>query len=836
MAVDPADDMEGGGGSGHSHSAGKKDDTPTMDIGAIHKVRRSPGSSGSGGSGRVAHAHLTRYSPSTLKGYAGILFLGTACLTPFLSLEWQILALVYAAVAFGVIASLWLSQSVLQCDDGAAEMRAVSDPIREGAEGFLKVQYTAITRFAVPLSLLIMFSYQFRPTEHMGSGVAVLGNTVLGLIAALGFVFGAVCSAISGYTAMWVAAQSNIRVASAARRSYSEALVLCFRGGAFSAVLNLTLCILGVTSLHTLLHFIFATGSGSKLAGSDLPMLLVGYGFGASFVALFMQLGGGIYTKAADVGADLVGKVEQSIPEDDPRNPAVIADLVGDMVGDCVGSSADVFESVAAEIIGAMILGTTLARESGMDDASATKFLFFPLIVHAMDIIVSSIGIAFVGGASASSTNNNPMLQLQKGYRVALGLSVIGFYFITYFLLDIPSNDPDSMSASFKFFLCGVTGMICAYVIVLSTQYYTDYEYKPVQSIAEASTTGHGTNIIVGISVGMKATLIPTFVVAIAVLTAYHLGASTGIGNGRNAGLFGTAVATMGMLSNAVYILSMNNYGPIADNAGGIAEMSMQPENVRDVTDRLDAAGNVTKAVTKGYSIGSAAMACFLLFGAFMDEFSEFSGLPFDAVNISTPEVLVGGLIGSMIIFYFTGLAISAVGRTAHEVVLEVRRQFQENPDIMTYKVKPDYERCVALVTKAALKEMQFPGLVCVATPICVGLLFRFVGEATNRPLLGAEVLASYLMFGTVTGILMALFLDTTGGAWDNAKKYVELGNFGGKNSEAHKAAITGDTVGDPFKDTAGPSLHVVIKLLSTTILVAGPLFIANQKNMNMGF
>jgi H+-translocating diphosphatase len=682
----------------------------------------------------------------------------------------------------------------------------------------------AITKFAFPLSILIVVSYQFRPVGDEPTGVAVLGNTALGFIAAFGFVAGAICSAVAGYVSMWVAAQSNIRVASAARRSYGEALVVCFRGGAFSAVLNLTLCIAGVTGFFTLLILVFAHGESSALKVSDVPMLLVGYGFGASFVALFMQLGGGIYTKAADVGADLVGKVEQSIPEDDPRNPAVIADLVGDMVGDCVGSSADVFESVAAEIIGAMILGSTLSTESGMSASVATKFLFFPLVVHAMDIIVSSIGIAFVG-VTRDSADSNPMRQLQKGYLIAIALSTIGFFIITTWLLE----DPDHPGSAFKFFLCGIVGMICAYVIVLSTQYYTDYEYSPVQSIAEASTTGHGTNIIVGISVGMKATLIPTVTVAIAVLMAYHLGASTGIGDGRNAGLFGTAVATMGMLSSAVYVLSMNNYGPIADNAGGIAEMSMQPENVRDVCDRLDAAGNVTKAITKGYSIGSASMACFLLFGAFMDEFSEFSGLPFKVVDIATPEVLVGGLIGSMIIFYFTGLAISAVGRTAHEVVLEVRRQFAENPDIMIYKAKPDYERCVALVTNAALKEMMFPGAVCVVTPVMVGLLFRFVGEATKRPLLGAEVLASYLMFGTVTGILMALFLDTTGGAWDNAKKYIELGNFGGKNSEAHKAAVTGDTVGDPFKDTAGPSLHVVIKLLSTTILVAGPLFIARM-------
>jgi H+-translocating diphosphatase len=502
--------------------------------------------------------------------------------------------------------------------------------------------------------------------------------------------------------------------------------------------------------------------------------------------------------------------------------PGPGADLVGDMVGDCVGSSADVFESVAAEIIGAMILGSTLASEGKMDSAQASKFVFFPLVVHAMDIFVSSVGIAFVS-ITKDVADSDPMKQLQKGYRVALLLSIAGFYVITQWLLNPPSHP----GSAIKFFLCGVVGMVCAYVIVLSTQYYTDYAYRPVQSISEASLTGHGTNIIVGVSVGMRATLVPTITVAIAVLTAFHLGASTDIGNGRNAGLFGTAVATMGMLSNAVYILSMNNFGPIADNAGGIAEMSQQPEAIRDVTDRLDAAGNVTKAVTKGYSIGSASMACFLLFGAFMDEFSEYSGLKFDHVDIATPEVLVGGLLGSMIIFYFTGLAINAVGKTAHEVVIEVRRQFKEDPDIMTYKSKPDYERCVALVTKAALREMQFPGLICVVTPIMVGLCFRFVGEASNRVLLGAEVLAAYLMFGTVTGILMALFLDTAGGAWDNAKKYIELGNFGGKNSEAHKASVTGDTVGDPFKDTAGPSLHVVIKLLSTTILVAGPLFIA---------
>jgi len=779
---------------------------------------------------RLAYRYLTSTPYDTLKKVAVALLVGTILCSLLMprdgSMVVSIMMWVYAAIGFGVVSSLYLSRSVLSCDDGTEEMRAVSDPIREGAEGFLRVQYTAIAKFAGPMALLLIASYQFRPTiinDNSTSNISNIGNTMLGLLTAFGFLIGAVCSALSGYISMWVAAQSNIRVTSAARRSYAECLVVCFRGGAFSAVLNLTLCVFGVSTLYLILLQTLSTTY--NILPTDIPILLVGYGFGASFVALFMQLGGGIYTKAADVGADLVGKIEQNIPEDDPRNPATIADLVGDMVGDCVGSSADVFESVAAEIIGAMILGSTLAREANMGEDGSIRFLFFPLVVHAMDIVVSSAGIAMVG-ISNGGRSESPMVQLQKGYRCALGLSVVGFWGITKWLLEDPNN-PES-GAGFKFFLCGIVGMVCAYVIVLSTQYYTDYEYGPVQSIAEASTTGHGTNIIVGISVGMKATFIPTIAVAISVLAAYHLGASTGIGSARNAGLFGTAVATMGMLSNAVYILSMNNFGPIADNAGGIAEMSMQPQHIRDATDRLDAAGNVTKAITKGYSIGSASMACFLLFGAFMDEFSEFSGVPFEHVDLATPEVLVGGLIGSMIIFYFTGLAISAVGRTAHEVVLEVRRQFKENPDIMTYKAKPDYERCVALVTEAALREMRFPGAVCIGTPVAVGLIFRYIGEYQGKRLLGAEVLAAYLMFGTVTGIFMALFLDTTGGAWDNAKKYIELGHFGGKNSEAHKASITGDTVGDPFKDTAGPSLHVVIKLLSTTILVAGPLFIAN--------
>lgn len=739
---------------------------------------------------------------------------------------------------------------VLAKDDGTAEMRAISEPIREGSEGkllpfhawllathmlvhyagYLQVQYKSIARLSVVVGLLIFFSYKLRP-DHMGAGgggVDSLGSNTLGMIGTLSFFLGAACSAMAGYVSMWVAVRANIRVASAARRSYTEALVLCFRGGAFSAVLVIAMCVLGVTLLHALVHLLFVpatvAGQAHPMSGSisatDVPLLIVGYGFGASFVALFMQLGGGIYTKAADVGADMVGKIEAGIPEDDPRNPAVIADLVGDNVGDCAGSSADIFESVAAEIIGAMILGGTLAKEGGIESPAA--FIFFPVVVHAFDIIVSSAGILAVGDGSTPNASADPMAILQRGYRVALGLALVGFAFTTRWLLYTDA----APTAWLHYFGCGLIGMACSFVFVNSTQYYTDYKYSPVQEIARASTTGHGTNIIAGVAVGMQSTVIPVLAVSVSVIAAYWLGHSSGLGAGHSAGLFGTAVSTMGMLSSAGYVLAMNNFGPIADNAGGIVEMSQQPEAVRDATDRLDAAGNVTKAITKGYSIGSAAMACFLLFGALLDEFSAFAGRPFDKVDISTPEVLIGGLLGVMMVFAFVGLSVAAVGRSAMDVVHEVRRQLREFPGILEGKVRPKYKACVAIVTESALREMRLPGLLTVAMPVAVGLTFRWIGHLTDRPMLGAEVLCSFVMFATVAGILMALFLDTAGGAWDNAKKYVEMGNFGGKGSEAHKAAVTGDTVGDPFKDTAGPSLHVVIKLLSTTILVLGPLFV----------
>jgi inorganic pyrophosphatase len=758
--------------------------------------------------------------------FGGIL--GTGAILALIFQSYAHILIVISICCYGGAFCYWMHGNIMAKDTGTAEMRAVSDPIREGSQGFLQVQYAAIAKLSVVVGGVVFCSYYLRPDPLVPHGIEVLGGFTLGVLATVTFCVGAFCSALCGYLTMQLSAQANIRVASAATRSYGEALVLCFHGGAFSAILALTLCISGISIVYFIVYVLF--GSGGRLGVRDMPYLLTGYGFGASFVAMFMQLGGGIYTKAADVGADLVGKVERDMPEDDPRNPAVIADLVGDMVGDCVGSSADVFESVSAEIIGAMILGGVLAEETKV--ASPELFVWFSIVVHAFDILVSTIGIVCVKGPSATSTVpielQDPMTPMKRGYAVSVFLAAILLVFSCWWML----SSPDAPGAWINYSAAGLMGIICSWGFMLSSQYYTDYLYQPVKDIARASESGHGTNIIIGTAIGLKSTVAPILMVSVTVVVSYYLGLNAGIGKGRNAGLFGTAVATMGMLSSAGFVLSMNNYGPIADNAGGIAEMSNQPERVRVATDRLDAAGNVTKAMTKGYSIGSAALACFLLFGAFMDEFSQYSGIDFHTVDIAKPEVLVGGLIGTMMIFLFAGLAIQAVGTTAEKVVEEVRRQLKETPGIMTREVKPDYQRCVAIVTDAALREMILPGSLAVIMPVTTGLVFRWLGDYTGNPLLGAEVLAGYLMFATVSGILMALFLDNVGGAWDNAKKYIEMGHHGGKGSPAHKAAVTGDTVGDPFKDTAGPALHVVIKLLSTTILVLAPLFVSSAQQI----
>jgi K(+)-stimulated pyrophosphate-energized sodium pump len=615
----------------------------------------------------------------------------------------------------------------------------------------------------------------------------------------LSFVLGALCSVIAGYVGMWVSIRANIRTAAAVRSSLNEALKIAMRGGAVSGLFVVAMSLLGVGGLYALLEYL----------GHDpqkIPFTIVGYGFGASFVALFAQLGGGIYTKAADVGADLVGKVEAGIPEDDPRNPAVIADLVGDNVGDCAGRGADLFESTAAENIGAMILGVGLYPFFGL------KGILFPLVARAFGLIASIIGVVIV----KSDEQEDPMVALNRGYYVTSALAIVGFFFAARWMLAVDSaQHPGATSAWFYFFLCGVIGIAMAQAFVYITQYYTEYKYRPVKSIVEASQTGPATNIIAGMAVGLECTAIPVGVISVAILASYYLGNLSGV---PHAGLFGTAVATMGMLGTAAYILAMDTFGPITDNAGGIIEMSGQPEEVRHKTDRLDAVGNTTKALTKGYAIGSAALAAFLLFSAYLDEVAHY-GSKLESVNIAKPEVFVGGLLGAMLVFLFSALAIRAVGKAAYYVINEVRRQFKENPNILKGTAKPNYARCVDIVTVGALKEMVLPGLIAVGMPVAVGVVFRLFG-------MGAEVVAAFLMVGTIGGILMATVLNNSGGAWDNAKKFIETGVYGGKGSETHKAAVVGDTVGDPFKDTAGPSLHVLIKLLATITLVLAPLFV----------
>jgi K(+)-stimulated pyrophosphate-energized sodium pump len=703
-----------------------------------------------------------------------------------------VIAISFLSLAFAV----YLARSVMERDTGTPKMQEISNAIKEGAEAFLSRQNRTIVSFSAVLAALIFVLYAYFRTPSPADPVPPVQ---MAFWTTFSFVLGALCSVIAGYVGMWVSIRTNIRTAAAVRSSLNDGLQIAMRGGAVSGLFVVAMSLLGVGGLFALL----------EVLGQDpqkIPFTIVGFGFGASFVALFAQLGGGIYTKAADVGADLVGKVEAGIPEDDPRNPAVIADLVGDNVGDCAGRGADLFESTAAENIGAMILGVGLYPFFGL------KGILFPLVARAFGLLASIVGVMVV----RCREDEDPMRALNRGYYVTSILAALGFMAASYYMLQVdPGKYPDATSAWFYFFLCGVIGILMAQAFVYITQYYTEYKFRPVKEIAEASQTGPATNIITGVAVGLECTAAPVIVISIAILGAYFLGGASGV---PNAGLFGTAVATMGMLGTAAYILAMDTFGPITDNAGGIIEMSGEPEAVRRKTDRLDAVGNTTKALTKGYAIGSAALAAFLLFSAYLDEVAHY-GTKLESVNIAKPEVFVGGLIGAALVFLFSALAIRAVGKAAYYVINEVRRQFRENPGILQGKVKPDYARCVDIVTLGALKQMVLPGVIAVGTPVAAGLIFRMFG-------VGAEAVAALLMVGTIAGILMATFLNNSGGAWDNAKKFIESGAHGGKGSETHKAAVVGDTVGDPFKDTAGPSLHVLIKLLATITLVLAPLFV----------
>ena len=732
-----------------------------------------------------------------------------------------------------VFYAAYLAWDVLRRDPGTPEMQEVAGMIFEGAMAFLKRQYTTIAIFALITAVAIAIivgavSDGVKDIIKEGSGGnitigyspnAVVDHWEEGILTGIAFLVGAAASALAGYIGMFIAVRSNSRTASAATRSLKEAITVALRGGAVSGFLVVALSLLGVSTIF----FIYSAVLGNPDAIA--PFLIVGFGFGASFVALFAQLGGGIYTKAADVGADLVGKVEAGIPEDDPRNAAVVADLVGDNVGDCAGRGADLFESMSAENIGAMILGVAIYTVT-----QDVEWIIFPLVLRSFGVFATMAGLTSVPFFASDDPNQNPMTPLNYGYYIVCALSVVGLFIATIVMLG---------DEWYWFFFCGLVGIATGIAFVYITQYYTSGAWRPVRDIAEASRTGPATNIIIGTAVGLETTAATAITIGIALVASFTLGSEAdipGVG-GFTTGVFGTAVATMGMLMSAAYILAMDTFGPITDNAGGITEFSGAPESARHITDSLDSVGNTTKALTKGFAVASAGLAAFLLFSAYLDKVKERLNVPLNKelpIDISDVDVFAGGLLGAMLVFLFSSFAIRAVGNAASKIIEEVRRQFREDPGIMAGTSRPDYARAVDITASAALREMIAPGVLAVGMPIVVGLIFRYVRGDND----GWLAVAGLLMIGTITGILLATFFNNVGGAWDNAKKYIEAGNLKtesanpgavevlGKGTDAHKAAVVGDTVGDPFKDTAGPSLHVLIKLLSTITLVMAPLFI----------
>jgi len=733
------------------------------------------------------------------------------------TMQWIIPIAGLAAVAFAA----FLARDVLRRDTGTDAMRDVAGTIHEGAVAFIRRQYTTIGLLALAGAVVIGLVIFFVETKDVAD-VPSLAGAPIALMTAIAFLVGAACSMASGIIGMFVAVRANVRTAAAARHSLVEAVQIAMRGGAVSGFLVVALSLLGVWGIFTAYHTLVG-----NVDVSQAPFLIVGFGFGASFVALFAQLGGGIYTKAADVGSDLVGKVEAGIPEDDPRNAGVIADLVGDNVGDCAGRGADLFESTAAENIGAMILGVgVFALATAAHWPNPEAWIFFPLVVRGFGLLATMVAIFFVRGKET----DDPMSMLNRGYWVTTILSVVGLLIVTNIMMSTNGANVGVLNvpAWIYFFLAGCVGLATSVVFVYITQYYTSGAWRPVKEIAEASKTGPATNIISGTAVGFETTAVTAITIGVALLASHYLGEQAHLidPTGHDVGgVFGTAVATMGMLMTTAYILAMDTFGPITDNAGGIAEFSHAEGGAREITDRLDAVGNTTKALTKGYAIASASLAAFLLFSAYIDKVNLIQtnrgGQLLTSVNLSDVSVFVAALIGAMLVYFFSSLAIRAVGTTAQSIIVEVRRQFREMPGIMDYTQRPDYARVVDITTRAALRQMVLPGVVAVATPILVGVL------------LGYQAVAGMLMVGTIAGVLLATVLNNGGGAWDNAKKYIEsghlldaAGNVLGKGTPAHAAAVVGDTVGDPFKDTAGPSLHVLVKLLATITLVLAPLFI----------
>lgn len=689
----------------------------------------------------------------------------------------DLLILTPLAAIVAIIAAYFIAKGVLKSPGGDEKMTAIAEAIREGASAYMNRQYKTIFYVALTIIFLFMLIAIFAP-----------GDGVYWWLTTAGFALGALFSALSGYAGMNIAVRSNVRVAEAAKSGLPGALKIAFNGGAVSGLAVAGLALLGVAGSFYLFYNVF------DIADPVNP--LVGFAFGSSLISLFARVGGGIYTKAADVGADLVGKVEAGIPEDDPRNPAVIADNVGDNVGDCAGMGADLFETYAVTAIGAILLGYLLP-----DVTAITELVTYPLYLGAFAIIASIISVFFV----RMGKDNNIMKALYKGMYGSAIISILGFAWITHTMFvdfDFVAIGGLPMDTTwFDLFLSSVVGILVVIGLVLITEYYTSTKYSPVRKIAKASETGSATNIISGIAVGMESTLVPTIILVVALFLSFSF-----------AGIYGIAIAAVAMLSVTGMIIAMDTYGPITDNAGGIAEMSNLPEEVRKNTDALDAVGNTTKAVTKGYAIGSAALAALVLFADYVFNLEKAMGDESLVFLLNDPIMLVGLFIGAMLPFLFSSMLMESVGKAAGAVIEEVRRQFKEMPGIMTGETKPEYGKCVDIVTKSALKEMVLPGLVSVLSPLIVGFLW------------GPLALGGLLIGVIASGLMVALMMSNGGGAWDNAKKYIEDGNHGGKGSDAHEAAIVGDTVGDPYKDTAGPSINPLIKVINTVALIFATL------------